>query len=299
LIKKATKLSGIYPAAPTPFKDNEEINFEHLNFNIEKANQLPIDGYVIGGSNGEFAYLSVEERVQVVSAVKESLPDGHTLIAGAGLESTQATIDLTHMMAEAGADFVLIVTPHYFTGRMTADALENHYRLVAETSSVPVLLYSVPANTGINLPVEAVIRLATHPNVVGMKDSGGDIARIGYMIKKTPEDFSMLAGSVGFFLGALAVGAVGCISALVNIAAQDTSKMVDCFRKGDLEQACDIQLRLIEPNYAVTSRFGVAGLKAAMEMQGFYGGPVRSPLLPISDEEKEELREILSRAKLL
>jgi len=299
LIKKATKLSGIYPAAPTPFKDNEEINFEHLNFNIEKANQLPIDGYVIGGSNGEFAYLSVEERVQVVSAVKESLPDGHTLIAGAGLESTQATIDLTHMMAEAGADFVLIVTPHYFTGRMTADALENHYRLVADTSSVPVLLYSVPANTGINLPVEAVIRLATHPNVVGMKDSGGDIARIGYMIKKTPEDFSMLAGSVGFFLGALAVGAVGCISALVNIAAQDTSKMVDCFRKGDLEQACDIQLRLIEPNYAVTSRFGVAGLKAAMEMQGFYGGPVRSPLLPISDEEKEELREILSRAKLL
>jgi 4-hydroxy-2-oxoglutarate aldolase len=297
--QKTASLSGIFPAVPTPFSENGDVDIYHLESNITMANQMPLDGYVIGGSNGEFAYLSIEERVQVVSTVKELLPKGRTLIAGTGLESTQATIDLAHRMGEVGADFLLIVTPHYFTARMTADALEIHYRSVAEVSPVPVLLYSVPANTGINLPVEAVIRLATHPNIVGMKDSGGDVARIGYMIKNTPEDFSMLAGSVGFFLGALAVGAVGCVGALANIASHDTSKMVDYFRKGNLEGARDIQLRLIEPNYAVTSRLGVPGLKAAMEMQGFYGGPVRAPLLPISDEEKEELREILIRAQLL
>jgi 4-hydroxy-2-oxoglutarate aldolase len=297
--EETNNLSGLFPAFPTPFTVEGKVDFFHLKSNIEKANHLPLNGYVIGGSNGEFAYLNNEERVQVVSTVKSLLPEGHILIAGAGLESTQATIELATKIGEVGADFLLILTPHYFTGRMTAEALENHYRLVAEASPVPVLLYSVPANTGINLPIEAVVRLASHPNIVGMKDSGGDVARIGYIIKNTPEDFSMLAGSVGFFLGALAVGAVGSIGALLNIASHDTSKILDCFRKGDLERAKEIQLRLIEPNYAVTSRFGVPGLKAAMEMQGFYGGPVRSPLLPISEVEKEELKEILVRADLL
>jgi len=294
-----TKLTGIFPAVPTPFKEVGSVDFEHLEFNMNHANQLPIDGYVIGGSNGEFAYLSVEERVQVVSAVRQLIPEDRVLIAGAGMESTQATVDLTHRMEEAGADFVLVVTPHYFKGRMTAEAFEQHYQRVAEASRIPVLLYSVPANTGINLPVEAVLRLAEHPNIVGMKDSGGDITRIGYMIKKTPDDFCMLAGSVGFFLGSLALGAVGCVGALVNIAAQDIAEMVKCFQGGELQQAREIQLRLIEPNYAVTSRFGVPGLKAAMEMQGFYGGPVRSPLLPLSEEEKAEIREILIQANLL
>jgi 4-hydroxy-2-oxoglutarate aldolase len=295
----ATKLTGIFPAVPTPFKEDGSVDFEHLEFNMNKANRLPLDGYVIGGSNGEFAYLSVEERVQVVSAVKKLIPEDHVLIAGAGMESTQATVDLTYRMEEAGADFALVVTPHYFKGRMTAEALENHYQRVAEASQIPVLLYSVPANTGINLPVEAVLRLAGHPNIVGMKDSGGDITRIGYMIHKTPDDFCMLAGSIGFLLGALALGAVGCIGALANIAAQDIAEMVKCFRDGDLKQAREIQLRLIEPNYAVTSHFGVPGLKAAMDMQGFYGGPVRSPLLPLSEEEKAAVREILIRSKLL
>ena len=276
-----------------------EVDFEHLKFNIEKLNQLPLAGYVIGGSNGEFAYMSVEERVEVVKAVKEWLPQDRVLIAGAGMESTQATIALTRNMAEAGAHAVLVVTPHYFTGKMTAEALENHYHAVAEASPLPVLLYSVPANTGLILPAEAVLRLAPHPNIVGMKDSGGDITRIGYLIQYTPDDFAVFAGSAGFYLGALAIGAAGLVGALANIAAPDLARMVDSFRKGQLEAAREIQLRLIAPNYAVTSRFGVAGLKSAMGMMGFYGGPVRTPLMPLSEEETIELKKILEEGQLL
>ncbi len=293
------QLSGNFPAVPTPFKQNGEVDFDHLKLNIEKFNQLPLAGYVIGGSNGEFAYLSVEERVQVVKVVKECLPQDRVLIAGAGMESTQATIDLTRRMAEVGAHAALVVTPHYFTGKMTAEALEHHYLSVAESSTLPILLYSVPANTGLILPAEAVIRLAPHPNIVGMKDSGGDITRIGYLVHYTPDDFAMFAGSAGFYLSALVVGAVGLVGALANIAAQELAQMVDAFQKGQLELAREIQLRLIAPNYAVTSRFGVAGLKTAMEMKGFYGGPVRSPLLPLSPEEKSELRRILEEGQLL
>ena len=258
-----------------------------------------MDGYVIGGSNGEFAYLTIDERFQVVKAVNEGLPPDRKLIAGAGMESTRATIELTHRMADAGADAVLVITPHYFTGKMTADALEHHYLEVAEASPLPILLYSVPANTGLNLPVEAVFRLAPHQNIIGMKDSGGDITRIGHLVKNTPDDFSMFAGSGGFYLGALAVGVVGLVGALANIAAPEIAKMVDHFHHGQLNKARDIQLRLIAPNYAVTSQYGVAGLKSAMEMMGFYGGPVRSPLLPLSDDEKSELRRILTEAELL
>jgi 4-hydroxy-2-oxoglutarate aldolase len=293
------KLSGNYPAVPTPFQETGEVDFEHLRFNIEKLNTLPLAGYVIGGSNGEFAYLSVDERVEVVKAVKEWLPQDRVLLAGAGMESTQATIALTIRMAEAGAHAVLVVTPHYFTGKMTADALENHYRAVAEVSPIPVLLYSVPANTGLILPAEAVLRLAPHPNIIGMKDSGGDITRIGYLIQYTPDEFAVFAGSAGFYLGALAIGAAGLVGALANIAAPDLARMVDAFRNGQLETAREIQLRLIAPNYAVTSRYGVAGLKSAMEMMGFYGGPVRSPLMPLSAEEKTELRKILEEGQLL
>jgi 4-hydroxy-2-oxoglutarate aldolase len=299
LNKHLSNLTGVFPAFPTPFATTGAVEVEQLAFNIEKANQLPFKGYVIGGSNGEFAYLTPEERVHVVTEVECRLADNRILIAGAGMESTRGTIELAQRMGGAGAHYVLIVTPHYFTSKMTVDALENHYRLVADHSPVPVLLYSVPANTGINLPVEAVIRLADHPNIVGMKDSGGDVARIGYMIEKTSDDFAMLAGSVGFFLGALSMGAVGCIGALANIAADETAMIMDRFMHCDLAQAQKIQRRMIEPNYAVTSRFGVPGLKAAMQMKGFYGGPVRSPLLPITEEEEEELREILVRAELL
>jgi len=202
-------------------------------------------------------------------------------------------------MAQAGADVALVVTPCYYRGRMTAAALEQHYRQVADASPIPVVLYSVPANTGLDLPAQVAISLAKHPNIIGMKDSGGDVTKIGYMAHETrAEDFQILAGSAGFLLGALAVGAVGGVCALANIAAARLTCLWKCFCQGNTMKAREIQLPLIEANTAVTSRFGVPGLKAAMDLLGYYGGPVRSPLMPLPEEDKVTLRNILTKAEL-
>lgn len=291
-------LAGVFPPIATPFKPDEEIDFKHLQSNLERWNQEPLAGYVAGGSNGEFVFLTVDERVEVVRAARQAVPRDRLLIAGSGMESTRETIDLTCRMAQVGADVAIVVTPSYYKSRMSVAALEHHFRQVADASPIPIMLYSVPANTGLDMPAQAVLKLATHPNIIGLKDSGGDVTKIGFMVREAPSDFQILAGSAGFFLGALSVGAVGCVAALANIAGSKLAELLECFRRGDMPDALAIQLPLIEANTAVTSRFGVPGLKAAMDMLGYYGGPMRSPLLPFQAEEKAELRRILTKAGL-
>jgi len=293
-------LAGIFPPIPTPFKANEDIDFNHLRSNLERWNKEPLGGYVVGGSNGEFPFLAIEERVGVVRAARQVIPRDRLLIAGSGMESARETIDLTRRMAEAGADVALVVTPNYYKTRMNVAALESYFRAVADASPIPVMLYSVPPNTGLDMPAQAVINLATHPNILGMKDSGGDVTKFGFIANETRgTGFQLVAGSAGFFLGALSVGAVGCVPALGNIAGGKLAQLLDSFKHGDIESARAIQLPLVEPNYAVTSRFGVPGLKAAMDMVGYYGGPVRSPLLPLSEADSAELKRVLVKAGLL
>ncbi len=293
-------LSGIFPPIPTPFQVDEEIAFDRLQFNLERWSQEPLSGYVVGGSNGEFVFLTLDERVEVVRQARRVAPRDRLVIAGSGLESARQTIDLTRRMAQAGADVALIVTPNYYKACMNVAALVHYYRQVAEASPLPVMIYSVPANTGLDMPAQAVIQLAQHPNIIGIKDSGGDVTKIGLMAHETRDaDFQIVAGSAGFFLGALSVGAVGCVPALGNIAGAKLAELLKAFQHGDVDTARAIQRPLIEANMAVTSRFGVPGLKAAMDMLGYYGGPVRSPLMPLANDEQETLRRILVRSSLL
>lgn len=292
-------LAGLFPPIPTPFKENGDVDYGHLQTNLNRWNQEPLNGYVLGGSNGEYVFLTPEERVETVRVVRQVMPPGRLLIAGSAMESTRDTIALTRRLAEAGANVAIVVTPSYYKGRMTAAALENHYRQVADASPIPVMLYNVPANTGVDMPAQVAINLATHPNILGMKESGGDVAKIGFMVQETSDDFQILAGSAGFLLGALAVGAVGGVAALANIAAGPLARMAEAFHRGDMAGARTIQLPLIEANTSVTARFGVPGLKAAMDMLGYYGGPVRSPLLPLPEEDKAALRKVLVKAGML
>jgi 4-hydroxy-2-oxoglutarate aldolase len=292
-------LAGIYPPISTPFTEQGEIAFDHLSANLSRWNELPLDGYVVGGSNGEFVSQSIEERVAVVKAVREEMPSRHLLIAGAGMHSTQETMDLAQAMAAVGADAVLIVTPSFYKSKMDLRALRGHYYAVADASSVPVILYNVPANTGVDMPAGTILELAQHANVIGIKDSSDDLVKMEAVVDAAPQGFQVLAGSGSFFLPALAIGAVGLIAALVNIAAADLARIHMLFRDGQLSDARNLQQKLIETNSAVTSRFGVAGLKAALDLLGFYGGPVRSPLQPLLADEREELKNILMRAGLL
>ncbi len=297
--RSGINLAGIYPPISTPFTEQGEIAFDYLSTNLSRWNELPLDGYVVGGSNGEFVSQSFDERVAVVKAVREGMSSNHLLIAGAGMHSTRETVELAQAMAAAGADAVLIVTPSYYKSKMDLRALRGHYYAVADASSVPVILYNVPANTGVDMPAGTILELAQHANIIGIKDSSGDLAKMGSVVDAAPEGFQVLAGSGSFFLPALAIGAVGLIAALVNIAAADLARIQSLFRDGQLNEARILQQRLIEANSAVTSHFGVAGLKAALDLLGFYGGPVRSPLQPLMADERENLRTILVRAGLL
>lgn len=291
-------LSGIFPPLSTPFTPDGAIDVRGLRANLERLKAEPLAGFVVGGSNGEYTSMTTDERVLVVETVRAVTP-GRLLIAGAGLESTAGTVALTTRMAEAGADAVLVVTPAYFKARMTPAALVAHFAAVADASPVPVILYSVPANTGVDLPAEVVAQLSRHANIIGLKDSGGDITKFGRMASECRPGFQLLAGSAGFLLAALTLGAVGGIMALANIAAGSLRELVDRFHAGDLAGARALQLRLIQANTAVTARFGVAGLKAALDMQGLVGGSVRPPLLALLPSERQELESTLEQAGLL
>uniref|UniRef100_H2SPI9 4-hydroxy-2-oxoglutarate aldolase, mitochondrial n=2 Tax=Takifugu rubripes TaxID=31033 RepID=H2SPI9_TAKRU len=284
-------LRGIYPPIATPFTPQEDVDFQKLEENLQKYAKIPFRGLVVQGSNGEYPFLTEEERVEVVKAVRRSLPADKLLMAGSGCESTKATIQLTQKMASAGADAVLVVTPCFYKGKMNSPALVQHFTKVADNSPVPVVLYSVPANTGLELPLDAVMGLSEHPNILGLKDSGGDITQIGLIVHKTKtQDFQVLAGSAGFLMAAYSVGAVGGVCALANVLGREVCELEHLCVSGRLEEARALQQRLIEPNAAVTRKLGVPALKQAMEWFGFHGGACRSPLQPLTEAETQQLR---------
>lgn len=292
---KSLDISGVYPPISTPFDSHENIAYDKLEANLRVWNEAPFRGYVVQGSNGEYVYLSTEERVEMVKRVRQLVPKEKLILAGSGCESTRDTIQLSKKMADAGANAVLVTTPCFYKSGMTNEAMVAHYTKVADESLVPVILYSVPSNTGIDLAPEAVIKLSSHPNIVGLKDSGGDIGKIGNLIFKTKGiGFQILAGSASFLYPAVALGSVGGVCALANVLPQEVCQLYELCRYGNHEDAQALQQRLISPNAAVTRRFGVPGLKLAMDWFGFYGGPTRSPLQALTQEEAATLKRMFT-----
>ncbi|XP_021923151.1 4-hydroxy-2-oxoglutarate aldolase, mitochondrial-like isoform X2 [Zootermopsis nevadensis] len=276
-------LSGIFPPIPTPFNEDESIAFDKLASNFQHWEKVPFQGYVVQGSNGEYPLLTTQERVGMVSQVRHLIPSDKLLIAGSACESTRGTIELSNKMAAAGANAVLVVNPSYFKNSMTARALVRHYETVADRSSVPVIIYNMPANTGIDLTADLISQLAPHPNIIGLKDSGGDIAKIARVVSLTRHHkFQVLAGSTGFLLPSLLVGDEVCT-------------IYNLFTKSKLQEAVELHLRLVTPNATVTRELGVPAMKEAMDMMGLYGGPCRQPLQPLTDSDRQLVRDAFSR----
>jgi 4-hydroxy-2-oxoglutarate aldolase len=221
------------------------------------------------------------------------------VIAGTGCESTQETIELTRDCAACGAHAALVVTPHYYAGKMNDTAMFEYFTAVADESPIPILLYNVPKFTNINLSAGLVARLSRHPNIVGIKDSTGNVIQLGEIANQVDVGFNLLVGTAGALFGALTLGCVGGVLALANVAPQTCVQIHQLVREGNIEVARKLQLRMIPVNKAITATYGVPGLKAAMDMLGYFGGAPRPPLLPSSDKEKSEIREILIKADLL
>jgi 4-hydroxy-2-oxoglutarate aldolase len=291
-------LRGIYPPIPTPFRTSGELALDELGRNLAWWSTTGLAGFVVLGSNGEYVALSEREKLELIRAARDAVPAAQAVIAGTGMEGTGETIRLSRAAAELGADAVIVVTPHYYRSRMDAQALLAHYRAVADAVPVPLLLYNVPANTGLDMPAEVVLRLAEHPNIAGIKDSSGNIANMTEVLRGKPERFAVLAGSASFLLPALALGAAGGVVALANVAPRETVALDAAFARGDLAEARRLQLRLLPVNQAITARWGVPALKVALDLLGRYGGPPRLPLLPLGAAERERLAAILREADL-
>jgi len=258
-----------------------------------------LGGYVVLGSNGELVLLNEQERLQVLETARAAIPSGKLMIAGTGCQSTVETVQLTKKAAAIGADAALVVTPSYYKGRMTKEALIKYFHTVADTASIPVIIYNIPACTGIDLSAETVTAIAEHENIIGIKDSGGNVVKMGEVRRLAGPDFQVLAGSASFLLPALSVGAVGGILALANIAPVECLAIRQHFLDNEWEQARELQVRMIPVNTAVTRGWGVPAVKAAMDMLGMYGGPPRAPLLPLSEDTEQELRTILIEGRVL
>ena len=284
---------GVFPPIPTPFVD-DRIDRVALSANVKQWMRTRLSGIVALGSNGEAPLLDEGEAEAAISTVRDAMPRDRLLIVGTGRESTAATIAATRRAAELGADMVLVRTPSFFKNVMTSDAFVQHYTAVADAASVPVLLYNVTMYTGVNLLPDAVVRLADHQNILGMKESGGDIAQIAECVARTPDRFDVLAGSATTVFAALCVGAAGAVLALSAVLPDLCVELVELVQQGRYDEARSLQRRLTPLARLLGSAHGVPGLKYALDQIGYRGGPVRGPLLPLSAEASRQISEQLA-----
>ena len=289
-------LRGVIPPLVTPFGTDGGLDLAAFEANLEALAAHDLAGFLVLGSNGEAAGLDEEEKLLLVATARRLLPR-RFLLVGTGLESTRGTVALTRKAADAGADAALVLTPHYYKSRMTAEALRHYFEAVADASPVPVYLYSVPAFTGLPWPPGLASDLAAHPRIAGMKESSGDVGLLGRVVSSVPARFEVSCGNALVFYPALCVGAAGGVLGVANCAPRPAAALYQAFVGGDHARARRIQEALLPLAAAIATGHGVASLKLAMGLAGLRGGAVRAPLLPAPPSVLDEIRPLLERAE--
>ena len=289
-------MRGVLLPFTTPFDNDDCINARALRSNVERWNKTGISGHVVLGSTGERVHLNERECLTVIETARACVPKQMAFIVGAGQQSTQATVDEVRHVAEAGADAELVITPHFYRAEMTQAALINYYTAAADASPVPVLLYSVPQLTGVTIQPETIARLSEHENIIGVKDSSGDILALAETVRLVPDDFVVLTGNGSALYPALCVGARGGILAIGCIAPRLAVEIYEAFQVGEHERARSLQQRLSRLTRGVLGRYGISGLKAALDMLSYTGGHVRAPLQDASEEARREIAKVLKES---
>ena len=272
--------AGVFTPVATPFTADDAVDEGALRRNVARWMRSPLTGLVVLGSNGEAAQLDDAESDRIIDLVRSEVPSSRPLIAGTGRESTKATIAATRRAARAGVGAALVRTPSFFKAQMTSDVLVRHYTEVADASPIPILLYNVTMFTGVNMQADAVERLSAHPNIVGLKESGSDIGLIAEYVTRTPDDFTVLAGSATTLYHALCAGCDGAVLALAMLFPEECVRMRGLVAARQLDEAMALQRRLLPIARSVGTAYGVAGLKAALDLKGYEGGLPRPPLRP-------------------
>lgn len=284
------KLHGIFPPIATPFDAEGNLYKSKVKHNVEKWNQTALAGYVVCGSTGESVYLTTEEKIQIWEWVSEYAASDKLLLAGTGMESVRETVALTRRAAAIGYKAAMVRTPHYYKNLLNrGDAQALYFRAVADQSPVPIMIYNWPQATGIDIPADTVAALSEHPNIVAVKESSGNIEKVMQMIRTVKPGFQVLGGAAPTLAPSLAVGAAGAVLAFANAAPYAAIAVWEAHRAREFDAATDWQRRMSNLAVLVTTKYGIPGLKHAMDLAGYYGGPPRLPLAPPSPEARLEI----------
>jgi 4-hydroxy-2-oxoglutarate aldolase len=351
-------LNGIFPPISTPFYPEGNVYFKKLEYNVERYSKTPVAGIVVLGSTGEAILLSDLERRDVLQAAREAAAPSKVLVAGTGVESADGTLQLTEYAAKLGYDVAMVRTPHYYKKQMLPANMLAFYRFVADRSPIPVMIYNFPQATGYDIPSDLVIELAAHPNLIGIKESSGDVEKVRRMVAGTSHikrtatvtetfeavtsrmiaaasegsrelvsiaalagppqtthakpssssinlvgslktrqkevGFQVLVGAAHLLDPSLQAGAVGAILAFADAAPTACYEIYAAWKEGDSELARLKQERIAKAAVRVVAELGVAGLKYAMDLNGYFGGSVRLPLLPLMANLKQETEQLMT-----
>jgi 4-hydroxy-tetrahydrodipicolinate synthase len=288
------QLKGIIPALTTPFDAQGALALDRLRENVKAYNRTGLSGYLAVGSTGESVLLSRAEFEKVLATVREAAAPERILIAGTGVDSTAETISRAEAAASLGYHFALICTPYFFKPLMTTEVLLEHYRRVADASRIPILLYSVPQFTGVAIEVDLAARLAEHANIAGMKDSSGNVDRVGNILASVPETFQLVTGAASTVYSSMQLGAKGAILALADFLPETCAALYCAVVAGDDRKSLELQRRILQASNRIVGALGITGVKYAMDCRRYYGGPVRRPLLPLEEAQRKEIESLVA-----
>lgn len=288
------KIEGIFTALTTPFTPDEEVYWDKVTENVAALNPLPLSGYAVCGSTGETPMLNSEERLRLLETVKAASAPGKVMIAGLASDSVHEASRVARRAAQLNYHAVLALTPSYYRNQMQQPETQlRFYRELADRSALPVLLYNMPGVTGYDLPVAVISTLSLHPNIVGIKDSSGNLEKLKETVGAVETGFQVLSGSGINFGEALQLGASGAILAISNATPRAALSIWDAFRNQQSDAAREWQTRLSPLAKLIGAKFGIPGLKHAMDLNGYYGGPARLPFSRIDETGRKEIAEAL------
>jgi 4-hydroxy-2-oxoglutarate aldolase len=286
------KLQGIFPPIATPFDHAGNLYHAKVQHNVEKWNRTSLAGYVVCGSTGESVLLTAEEKIELWEMVAQSAAPEKLLIAGTGVESVRETVCLTNRAAELGYKAAMVRTPHYYKALLSRpDAQMLYFRAVADQARIPIIIYNWPQATGVDIAAEAVAELSNHPNIIAIKESSGNLEKVMQVIREVRPGFQVLVGSAPTLWPSLLMGASGAILAFANAAPYATIAIWEAYRTREEAAGRDWQNRISRAAVLVTTKYGIPGLKYAMDLNGYYGGPPRLPLSVPTPEAKRAIED--------
>jgi 4-hydroxy-tetrahydrodipicolinate synthase len=285
------RFGRVITAMVTPFREDGSMDVDEAGRLARHLIDHGSEGLVVAGSTGEASTLTDPEQITLFRAVKDAVGSDASVIAGTGTNWTEHSIELTREAEKAGADAALVVTPYY--NRPPQDALLNHFRTVADSSNLPILLYDIPGRTATKIEVDTILRAAEHPNIVGLKDAGNDISTSTLLAAQLPEGFEIYSGDDGMTLAFQAIGGVGVISVMSHVMGDLLKEQFDAFEAGNIDRAREIQFIQRRTNAALLTANPIS-IKAAVNMIGFKVGAPRPPLRAASADEETRIREALA-----